>query len=48
MKINILYFLSPDPFTPNNLTEVYDYILEALHVLLIPVVISVAAGVVNR
>ena len=48
MKIIILYFLLPDPFTLNGLTEVYNYILEALNVLLLLVVISVAAFVVSR
>ena len=50
MKIIILYFLLPDLFkTLNDLTEVYDYIrLEALNVLLLLVVISVAAFVIKR
>ena len=49
MKIIILYFLLPDPFTLNDLiTEVYNYILEALNELLLLVVISVAAFVVSR
>ena len=48
MKIIILYFLLPDPFTLNDLTEDYNYILEALNVLLLLVVISVAAFVVSR
>ena len=48
MKIIILYFLLPDPFTSTDLTEDYNYILEALNVLLLLVVISVAAFVVSR
>ena len=50
MKIIILYFLLPDLFkTLNDLTEVYDYIrLEALNVLLLLVVISVAAFVIKK
>ena len=48
MKIIILYFLLHDPFTLNDLTEVYNYILEALNVLLLLVVISVADFVVSR
>ena len=49
MKIIIFYSLLPDLFkTLNNLTEVYDYTLEALNVLLLLVVISVAAFVISR
>ena len=49
MKIILFYSLLTDLFkTLNDLTEVYDYILEALNVLLLLVVISVAAFVISR